>query len=119
MLENVDGNLRVVFFIFFFKVGSGGAGYIWSACEGGREEEWRHSVAPIPKDKLAEISQAEKDNLDQLDSNDGSNPPSGELQAPSNNSNFHNTEESMDDYLLFEKEVHDSRFKIFMRQDPS
>ncbi|KAG7580343.1 W2 domain [Arabidopsis suecica] len=33
------------------KLGPDGAGYIWQVCDEG----WKHSVAPIPKDKLAEI----------------------------------------------------------------
>lgn len=46
-----------------YKVGADGAGYIWSVFE-GREEEWRHSVAPISEDKLAELLQAADDVLD-------------------------------------------------------
>ncbi|KNA21848.1 hypothetical protein SOVF_039570 [Spinacia oleracea] len=45
------------------EVGADGAGYIWSVFE-GREEEWRHSVAPISEDKLAELLQAADDVLD-------------------------------------------------------
>ncbi|KAI3946571.1 hypothetical protein MKX01_014429 [Papaver californicum] len=40
------------------KVGVSGVGYIWSVCEGGHEEEWRHSVAPIPANKVAELRKA-------------------------------------------------------------
>ena len=85
-----------------YKVGTGGAGYIWSVCEGGHEEEWKHSVAPIPEDKLAEILQSTEDDLDPH--LDGSLlPPSGELVTASNDSETHDTEEPIDDY--FEKEV--------------
>ncbi|OVA19098.1 Bacterial transferase hexapeptide repeat [Macleaya cordata] len=38
-----------------FLVGVSGVGYIWSICEGGHEEEWKHSIAPIPADKLQEL----------------------------------------------------------------
>uniref|UniRef100_A0A1D1Y333 Translation initiation factor eIF2B subunit epsilon n=1 Tax=Anthurium amnicola TaxID=1678845 RepID=A0A1D1Y333_9ARAE len=36
--------------------GISGHGIIWSATEGGNEEEWRHSVAPIPAEKLMDFS---------------------------------------------------------------
>ncbi|MCL7033202.1 hypothetical protein MKW94_001528 [Papaver nudicaule] len=37
------------------EVGVSEVGYIWSVCEGGHEEEWRHSVAPVPANKIAEL----------------------------------------------------------------
>uniref|UniRef100_A0A803KMQ2 Translation initiation factor eIF2B subunit epsilon n=1 Tax=Chenopodium quinoa TaxID=63459 RepID=A0A803KMQ2_CHEQI len=80
------------------RVGANGAGYIWSVCE-GREEEWRHSVAPIPEDRFAEILQAAAEGLDlpHID-----NPQhSEELVAPSvDPENL--TEDNIDE---FEKEV--------------
>ncbi|XP_021772330.1 translation initiation factor eIF-2B subunit epsilon-like [Chenopodium quinoa] len=80
------------------EVGANGAGYIWSVCE-GREEEWRHSVAPIPEDRFAEILQAAAEGLDlpHID-----NPQhSEELVAPSvDPENL--TEDNIDE---FEKEV--------------
>ncbi|KAJ8427031.1 hypothetical protein Cgig2_032859 [Carnegiea gigantea] len=88
---------------FIYKVGAGGAGYVWSVCEGGREEEWKHSVAPIPEEKLAEILQSAEDDLDLLHLDGSLLPPSGELVTASNDSETHDTEEPMDDY--FEKEV--------------
>ena len=36
------------------QLGTGGVGYIWSIFEGSHEEEWRHSIALIPADNLAE-----------------------------------------------------------------
>lgn len=85
------------------EVGAGGAGYIWSVCEGGREEEWKHSVAPIPEEKLAEILESAEDDLDLLHLDGSLLPPSGELVTASNDSETHDTEEPMGDY--FEKEV--------------
>ncbi|XP_024179975.1 translation initiation factor eIF-2B subunit epsilon isoform X2 [Rosa chinensis] len=46
------------------ELGIGGAGYVWSICEGGHDEGWRHSVAPIPTEKLAEVIQAAEDDHD-------------------------------------------------------
>ncbi|GMH10355.1 hypothetical protein Nepgr_012196 [Nepenthes gracilis] len=87
------------------EVGNGGVGYIWSVCEGGREEEWRHSVAPIPAEKLAEITQATEDDLE-LSHQDGNIlPPSGELMTNSIDSEDDNHEDSRDDSIYFEKEV--------------
>ncbi|CAO2837518.1 unnamed protein product [Amaranthus hypochondriacus] len=75
------------------EVGAGGAGYIWSPCE-GRKEEWRHSVAPIPADKLADLQKAYDDlDLTNLDVN-----PTPNLDITSDP----DTEDPMDD---FEKEV--------------
>lgn len=76
-----------------FEVGAGGAGYIWSPSE-GRKEEWRHSVAPIPADKLADLRKAYDDlDLTNLDVN-----PTPNLDITSDP----DTEDPMDD---FEKEV--------------
>ncbi|KAK9919652.1 hypothetical protein M0R45_028238 [Rubus argutus] len=83
------------------ELGTGGAGYVWSVCEGGHDEEWRHSVAPIPAEKLAEVIQAVEDDLEFAQ--DGSSlPPSGELKLDSNDSDY--DEESRDD-SYFENEV--------------
>ncbi|GAB2269869.1 hypothetical protein Dimus_004788, partial [Dionaea muscipula] len=86
------------------EVGTGGTGFIWSVCEGGREEEWRHSVAPIPADKLAEIIQAYEDDLEVSHLNGGVLLPGGELLANSVDSEGDN-EDSKDDSVYFEKEV--------------
>ncbi|KAJ7973419.1 Translation initiation factor eIF-2B subunit epsilon [Quillaja saponaria] len=85
------------------ELGTGGVGHIWSICEGGHEEEWRHSVAPIPSDKVAE---AMKDTEDELElAHDGSIlPPSGELKPYSNDSSDDN-EDSRDESIYFGKEV--------------
>lgn len=42
-------------------MGKTGAGYKWSIRDGGQEEEWRHSVAPIPPEKIREIMAAEEE----------------------------------------------------------
>ncbi|KFK36401.1 hypothetical protein AALP_AA4G119500 [Arabis alpina] len=59
-------------------LGPDGAGYIWEVCEGAHDEEWKHSVAPIPEDKLAEITQAMDD--DDID-DESAVPNSGELKS--------------------------------------
>lgn len=89
------------------EVGVSGAGYIWSVCEGGLEEEWRHSVAPIPADKLAEFSLNVHAELD-LTNQDGSIlPASGELMPDSGSvvSDYDVDEVFKGDYAYFEKEV--------------
>ncbi|KAL3691739.1 hypothetical protein R1sor_005390 [Riccia sorocarpa] len=40
------------------QVGLGGAGYKWST---GQDDEWRHSVAPIPPEKIKEIVAREEE----------------------------------------------------------
>ncbi|XP_061348460.1 uncharacterized protein LOC133293858 [Gastrolobium bilobum] len=86
------------------ELGVGGVGYVWSKCEGGHEEEWRHSVAPIPADKILEAMKTMEDDLELT--HDGSIlPPSGELKPNSNNSDDDDNEDSRDDSYYFEKEV--------------
>ncbi|CAM8898425.1 unnamed protein product [Rhodiola kirilowii] len=84
-----------------YEVGENGAGYIWHVCDGVLEEEWRHSVAPIPDEKLIELMQ--KVDLDTEDNM----PSSGELKPDlnSNMSDDDDIEEVQDDYYLFQKEV--------------
>ncbi|XP_054810914.1 uncharacterized protein LOC129312367 [Prosopis cineraria] len=85
------------------ELGVGGTGYVWSKCDGGLEEEWRHSVAPIPADKISEAMEILENDLDLA--HDGSIlPPSGELKPDSNESDIDDIEYSRDD-SYFEKEV--------------
>ncbi|ESQ52106.1 hypothetical protein EUTSA_v10016297mg [Eutrema salsugineum] len=83
------------------ELGPDGAGYIWEVCEGARDEEWKHSVAPIPEDKLAEITQA----MDDDDIEDESVvPTSGELKSDADSINT-DLNDPVDDYGYFEREV--------------
>ncbi|XP_074589668.1 translation initiation factor eIF2B subunit epsilon-like [Curcuma longa] len=70
------------------EVDISGVGYIWSTYEGEHEEEWRHSIAPIPEAKLAELSHAyhEEPDLPYLDMNDFL--VSGELKPDSESTGF-------------------------------
>lgn len=90
-----------------YQVGNGGVGFIWSVSEGEHEEEWRHSVAPIPTDKLLEITQAAHDDLE-LTQDGNVIPNSGELgpEGVLNNSDDDDTEDIRDDSVYFEKEVY-------------
>ncbi|PIA29915.1 hypothetical protein AQUCO_05800177v1 [Aquilegia coerulea] len=87
------------------EVGVSGVGYIWSVCEGGHEEEWRHSIAPISAEKLIELKNAAQADLDLLTQDAGVLPTSGELKPDSEiaNSEDADTEDFRDD--SFEKEV--------------
>lgn len=87
------------------QLGTGGVGYIWSICEGGQEEEWRHSVAPIPEDKLAELSEAMDDDQELVTQDCTALSTSGELISDSNASEGDDNEDSKDDSVYFEKEV--------------
>ena len=101
--NNVLGFLILVSFID--QLGMGGAGYVWSNCE-GQEEAWKHSVAPIPADKISEAMKAMDDDLE-LIHDDSILPASGELKPDSNASDDDN-EDSRYDSLYFEKEVRKS-----------
>lgn len=89
-----------------FQVGDGGVGFIWLVGEGGQEEEWRHSVAPIPVDKLVSMMQITNDEAD-LPNEDGALlPPSGELGPDSiTNDSIEDAEDIRDDSVIFEREV--------------
>lgn len=83
------------------ELGFGGAGYVWPKCEGGHEEEWRHSVAPITEDKILEAVKAMEDELELI--HDSSIlPPSGELIPNPNDSDDDDNDDLRDD---FDKEV--------------
>ncbi|PNX87521.1 translation initiation factor eIF-2B subunit epsilon-like protein, partial [Trifolium pratense] len=85
-------------------LGFGGVGYIWPKCEGGHEEEWRHSVAPITEDKILEAVKALEDELELiLDGN--TLPPSGELKPNSIDSDEDDNDDLRDD---FDKEVEET-----------
>ncbi|XP_023537933.1 translation initiation factor eIF-2B subunit epsilon isoform X1 [Cucurbita pepo subsp. pepo] len=86
------------------ELGNGGIGYVWSICEGSVEEEWRHSVAPIPSNKLEKALQAADDELE-LTQDSNVLPTSGELKSDSNFSDGDDNEDSRDDSIHFEKEV--------------
>lgn len=76
----------------------GGVGFIWSVGEKGLEEEWRHSVAPIPADRLIEIIKAATDELEISNADSNNLPPSGELERDSD-------EDARDESANFEREV--------------
>jgi translation initiation factor eIF-2B subunit epsilon len=90
-----------------FQLGPGGVGHVWPICEGGHEEEWRHSVAPIPADKLAEATQSLEDDLEFLNLDGNALSTSGELKPGRNgtDSEDDDAEDSRDDSIYYEKEV--------------
>uniref|UniRef100_I1NC49 Translation initiation factor eIF2B subunit epsilon n=1 Tax=Glycine max TaxID=3847 RepID=I1NC49_SOYBN len=100
-LEYADSTSGIV---YSPALGMGGAGHVWSTCEGSHEEEWRHSVAPIPKDKILEAIKTMEDDLE-LTHDDSFLPPSGELKPNSNYSDDDDHEDSRDDSYYFDKEV--------------
>lgn len=86
--------------IFSFQVGVSGVGYIWSVCEGGLEEEWRHSVAPIPANKLLEFR---KDPIEPDTPKPDTLPTSG--TRPDEDTSESEDVDLKDDACDFEKEV--------------
>lgn len=85
----------------------GGVGYVWSKCEGGHEEEWRHSVAPIPADKISEAMKIMENDLE-LTQDGCILPTSGELKPDSDDDD---NEDSRDD-SYFAKEVTILTYKL-------
>nr|XP_027107525.1 translation initiation factor eIF-2B subunit epsilon-like isoform X3 [Coffea arabica] len=101
------------------EVGSGGVGFIWSTSEGSHEEEWRHSVAPIPPAKLLEIMHTSNNELEVVQQ-DGNLPPSGELERDSVTANSNDYDDDdvdvKDDYEFFENEV-EATFKRALEEN--
>ena len=89
----------------YSQLGNGGIGHVWSICEGSVEEEWRHSVAPIPADKLEKTLQKATDDELELTRDANVLPTSGESKSDSNVSDGDDNEDSRDDSIHFEKEV--------------
>lgn len=84
------------------QVGQGGVGYIWLVCEGGYEE-WRHSVAPLTSERLAEILRNATDEVEISNEDNNILPTSGDLEPDSVEDS---DEDVNDDFAHFEKEVH-------------
>lgn len=81
------------------EVGVSGVGYIWSVCEGGHEEDWRYSIAPIPVDKILELRNCTEADNDLLIENGSLLPTPGDIPTDTT------SEMSEDEIRDFEKEV--------------
>ncbi|KAL6635325.1 hypothetical protein ACP70R_027996 [Stipagrostis hirtigluma subsp. patula] len=75
-------------------------GYIWASGDAGLQEEWRQSIAPIPKEKLEELQHALSGDDDVDDSE--------EERDPKNNLDDDRSSIVDDDYIKFEKEVEET-----------
>lgn len=115
ILRAIDSDIHYC----YSQLGKGGLGHVWSICEGSVEEEWRHSVAPIPADKLEKVLHKATD--DELESTQDANilPPSGELKSDSYVSDGDDNESSRDDSFHFEKEVRCFVFLMFGGREKS
>lgn len=82
------------------EIGENGRGFIWSMSEVDHEEEWRHSVAPIPESKLIELTQAVYEDLDVLIQDDSFLPLSDVRE-----SDTESDDDNRDESQYFEKEV--------------
>ncbi|KAH7669778.1 translation initiation factor eIF-2B subunit epsilon protein [Dioscorea alata] len=88
------------------KVGISGVGYIWSVSEAEHDEEWRFSIAPIPKEKLEKFSHSAHDDNDEVNHDESSIPASGELIPDSDGTDFDGgVGEDYRDSADFENEV--------------
>ncbi|CAN4108654.1 unnamed protein product [Withania somnifera] len=91
--------------------------FIWLVSEGGQEEDWRHSVAPIPVDKLFAVMQITNDEADIANENGAFLPPSGELGPDSiTNDSNEDAEDTRDDSIIFEREV-EATFQRAVEED--
>ncbi|KAJ7530687.1 hypothetical protein O6H91_14G015100 [Diphasiastrum complanatum] len=94
------------------EVGNQGAGFKWIIKEGSQTEEWRHSVAPFPKELLEDIlkRQIHYDNEDAIDSG----AISGAESTPSTGLNDDDDVDDLDqdeqenDSSFFEREVEET-----------
>ncbi|EMS54837.1 Translation initiation factor eIF-2B subunit epsilon [Triticum urartu] len=83
---------------------SGVLGYIWASGDTGIQDEWRQSIAPIPKEKLQELQHAVSFDDDEGSEEDLNNRPS---EADRDNDSEISVVED-DDYTKFEKEVEET-----------
>uniref|UniRef100_A0A453Q0H8 Translation initiation factor eIF2B subunit epsilon n=3 Tax=Aegilops tauschii subsp. strangulata TaxID=200361 RepID=A0A453Q0H8_AEGTS len=83
---------------------SGVLGYIWASGDTGIQDEWRQSIAPIPKEKLQELQHAVSFDDDEGSEEDLNNRPS---EADHDNDSEISVVED-DDYTKFEKEVEET-----------
>lgn len=87
------------------EISISGSGYIWSACEAGLDEEWRHSIAPIPAEKLNDFFLNAHAEHDESNQDISCFPTSGELPPGSETTGVDDGEEDYRDSADFEKEV--------------
>lgn len=76
----------------------GVVGYIWTSVDSGIMEEWRQSIAPIPKEKLEELQHAVPD--DDRSEDESNNPT-----LPDKDDSSDSLVEDDDHISKFEKEV--------------
>ncbi|XP_072960472.1 uncharacterized protein [Typha angustifolia] len=89
--------------------GISGVGYIWSTSEMGNEDEWRYSIAPVPEEKLMELSHGAYNNHDTSNQELSGMAPSGELVPDSEGTEFDDGDgEDYRDPAKFEKEVEET-----------
>ncbi|KVH99637.1 translation initiation factor eIF-2B subunit epsilon isoform X1 [Cynara cardunculus var. scolymus] len=101
-LENGDStnDLSEIQYSASSDIGNGGRGFIWSISEIAREEDWRHSVAPIPAQKLIELTQAVYDDLEFPDQDDPLLPLADERESATESE-----DDTRDESQYFEREV--------------
>ncbi|KAG2662451.1 hypothetical protein PVAP13_1KG538800 [Panicum virgatum] len=84
------------------KIGTCGVvGYIWTSGDTGILEEWRQSIAPIPKEKLEELQHA-------VSEDDGSEDESNNPTLPDKDDSSDIAVEDDDPFSKFEKEVEET-----------
>ncbi|XP_066328817.1 uncharacterized protein [Miscanthus floridulus] len=79
----------------------GVVGYVWTSVDTGIVEEWRQSIAPIPKEKLEELRHAVSDD-------DGSEDESNNPTLPDKDDSSDSVVEDDDHISKFEKEVEET-----------
>jgi len=79
----------------------GVVGYIWTSGDTGILEEWRQSIAPIPKEKLEELQHA-------VSEDDGSEDESNNPTLPDKDDSSDIAVEDDDPFSKFEKEVEET-----------
>ncbi|XP_062220686.1 uncharacterized protein LOC133920062 [Phragmites australis] len=81
----------------------GVVGYIWTSSDTGIQEEWRQSIAPIPKEKLEELKRALSVGDDDGSEDDPNNPT-----VPHKDDSESSVDEDDDHISKFETEVEET-----------
>lgn len=86
------------------EVGASGAGYRWSVKDGSQDDDWRYSIAPIPADRIREMTMKE-----QQEDLDDTVQDAGVVSGPDNARNSEDEEDEDEDAKLdFDKEVEET-----------
>ena len=89
------------FYKLWLKTSVSGLGFVWSS----EEDEWRQSVAPIPPEKLVQLSSNAYNYVDSCYLDASTSSAARDLQPESENSDSNGSDDEHHKNIDFEREV--------------